>query len=131
MSAPVVSPVPAFPVDKLLHGVRSSTSLSAERMTRGAGGDLAFLADDGTPVEMGFVLGWLDGDAEIEIEGVVICGDLWEDTVCLHGFAVWQIGRAPLYLERQGEGILERTLKDILLALFRQRYLPITALICQ
>ena len=72
MSAPMVSPVPAFPVNKLLQGVRSSTSFSAERMTRGAGGDLAFLADDGTPVEMGFVLGWLDRDAKIE--GVVVLG---------------------------------------------------------
>ncbi len=26
----------------------------------------SFLADDGTPVEMGLVLGWMDGDAEIK-----------------------------------------------------------------
>ena len=57
MSAPIVSPVAAFPVNKLLQGVRSSTSFSAERMTRGAGGDLAFLADDGTPGSC--LAGWM------------------------------------------------------------------------
>ena len=48
---------------------RPSTSLSAERMTRSAGGGkLAFLADDGTLVEIRLVLGWLDGVVE-EIKG--------------------------------------------------------------
>lgn len=60
----------------------ASTSLSAERMTRGAGGELAFLADDGTPVEMGLVLGWLDGNAEIEVLALGNVRRRWDRSWC-------------------------------------------------